>query len=339
MSDPFESLADSGSRRSPHPEFARDLRSRLVAALDLTVQLPERKTPMNAPTTTPSTTPTTTPARRDTHASALIPYLAVAGASDAVDWYGSVFGAVETMRIGSDDGRVGHAELTIGDVTIYLADEFPEIGHVAPTTLGGTAAALHLTVDDVDATYARAVASGATGQREPADQPHGNRQGSIVDPFGHRWLLSQPLGAPAPARTAARGAVWPALNYADAREGIRFLTEVLGFETELVVADDRDPATIHHSELRWPDGGIVQIGSAGPRTPYSAQPTGSGSLYLVTADPQAVWDRCQAEGVEVVTPPYEPEYAPGTMMFGIRDFEGNLFSFGQYAGDPVETGA
>ena len=124
---------------------------------------------------------------------ALVPYLAVHDGAAALAWYVDALGAVETMRFPMDDGRVGHAELRIGGAVLYLADEYPEIGHVSPRTLGGASSSLHLTVDDVDAVFARAIAGGATSLREPADQPHGSRQGGLVDPFGHRWILSQPL--------------------------------------------------------------------------------------------------------------------------------------------------
>ncbi len=126
---------------------------------------------------------------------ALVPYLAVAGAAEAIDWYRDVLGAIETTRFVGDDGRVGHAELTIGTAKIMLADEFPEMDVVGPSTLGGTTVALHLEVVDVDYSHQRAVAAGATSVREPADQGHGNRNATILDPFGHRWMLSQVINA------------------------------------------------------------------------------------------------------------------------------------------------
>jgi uncharacterized glyoxalase superfamily protein PhnB len=138
-----------------------------------------------------------------------------------------------------------------------------------------------------------------------------------------------------PTRSApASGGIWASLVYADARAGIRFLVDVLGFREQLVVDDDGDPAVIHHSQLVWPEGGIVQASTANrPGNPYSARPLGSQCLYVITADPQAVWARCQAAAAEVVEAPSEPEYAPGTTVFAVRDPEGNIFSFGQYAGE------
>lgn len=132
-------------------------------------------------------------------ADALSPYLAVHDGAAALDWYRDVLGAIETTRFEGDDGRIGHAEIIIGGARMMLADEFPEAGVHGPRHYGGTAVMLHLEVVDVDHTFERAVAAGADAQRPPADQGHGNRNATIVDPFGHRWMLSQAID---PARTA-----------------------------------------------------------------------------------------------------------------------------------------
>ena len=287
----------------------------------------------------------------------VIPYLTVHDADAALAFYVRAFGATETMRVTMPDARtVGHAELRIGEATIYLSDEYPEMGVTSPRTLGGTSVTLHLTVDDVDRVHAAAVAAGAEVVAPPADQPHGARHGAVRDPFGHRWLLSQPIEAlpdaalaermaeagmtmtsaepPAPeVIAAAAGGIWAALNYADALAGIRFLMEVFGFEEVLVVPGD-EPGVVEHSQLRWPEGGVVQASSAArPGNPFSARPTGAENLYVITADPLAVWRRCEAAGVEVVLPPQAPEYDPEGVVFSVRDPEGNLWSFGTYAGE------
>jgi PhnB protein len=128
-------------------------------------------------------------------ANPLTPYLAVAGAAEAIDFYRRAFGAIETTRFVGDDGKVGHAELMIGTAKVMLADESPEIDVLGPASRGGTTVSLHLEVVDVDFTHREAVEAGATSQREPADQGHGNRSATITDPFGHRWMLSQPIAA------------------------------------------------------------------------------------------------------------------------------------------------
>jgi uncharacterized glyoxalase superfamily protein PhnB len=128
------------------------------------------------------------------------------------------------------------------------------------------------------------------------------------------------------------GGIWAALNFADARAGIAFMVDVLGFEDQLIVPGE-DDSIIVHSQLRWPEGGIVQAGSANrPDNVYSMRPTGAESLYVITRDPDAVYQRCLAAGVEVVTPPLTPDYDPDGSVFTIRDPEGNLWSFGTYAG-------
>jgi uncharacterized glyoxalase superfamily protein PhnB len=117
----------------------------------------------------------------------IIPYLMVSDARAAIDFYCEVFGA---ERVGDpivmDDGRVGHAELRLGASSLYLADEFPEMGYVGPLTRGGPTAAFHVRVRDADETYAHAVAAGATPER-PVQNQHGSRMGSLIDPWGHRW--------------------------------------------------------------------------------------------------------------------------------------------------------
>jgi PhnB protein len=116
------------------------------------------------------------------------PYLIVKGGAQALEFYGRAFGAVERLRIDAG-GKIGHAEITIGDSCVMLADEHPEVEALSPTTVGGTPVSLHLYVEDVDAVVARAVAAGATLTRPVADQFYGDRVGGITDPFGHRWSI------------------------------------------------------------------------------------------------------------------------------------------------------
>ena len=94
------------------------------------------------------------------------------------------------MRLGTPDGRIGHAELVIGGSVIMLADEHPEMGAVAPPTIGGTPVGLHLYVEDVDAVAARAVAAGGKLTHPVEDKFYGDRSGTIEDPFGHKWYIS-----------------------------------------------------------------------------------------------------------------------------------------------------
>jgi PhnB protein len=117
-------------------------------------------------------------------------HLCVNNAVAALEFYKKAFGAVETMRIVQPDGRVGHAELSIGDSRVMLADEFPELNARSPRTIGGTPVSIMLYVEDVDRVFDQAVSAGATVKRSVEDQFYGDRMGGIEDPFGHVWWIS-----------------------------------------------------------------------------------------------------------------------------------------------------
>lgn len=120
----------------------------------------------------------------------ITPYLIIQGASAAIAFYKKVFGARERMRMGGPEGKVGHAELEIGDAVVMLADEHPEMGARSPQTLGGTPVHVLVYVEDVDATVARAVEAGAKVVRPVENQFYGDRSGGLIDPFGHSWYVS-----------------------------------------------------------------------------------------------------------------------------------------------------
>ena len=121
---------------------------------------------------------------------ALTPYLIVNGAAKAIDFYKKAFGATELMRMPGPNGKIGHAEVRIGDSALMLADEDPSMGFRGPQSGGGTAISLLLYVEDCDAVINRAVAAGAKLTRPPADQFYGDRSGGVTDPFGHAWYIS-----------------------------------------------------------------------------------------------------------------------------------------------------
>jgi PhnB protein len=118
------------------------------------------------------------------------PYLIVDGAESAIRFYAEAFGAVEVVRMPMGEGRIAHAEVKIGDSFVMLADEFSDMGLLGPNKRGGATASLLIYVPDVDAAFAQALAAGAKEERPPADQFWGDRMGSLVDPFGHRWSLA-----------------------------------------------------------------------------------------------------------------------------------------------------
>lgn len=120
----------------------------------------------------------------------ITPYLLVAGAAEAIEFYKKVFNATELLRLTSPDGRVGHAELQIGTSRMMLADEHPEMDFLGPTARGGTPVTVHLYVDDADAVFASAIAAGATELRPLCDQFFGDRSGTVTDPWGHIWSIA-----------------------------------------------------------------------------------------------------------------------------------------------------
>jgi len=119
----------------------------------------------------------------------VIPYLVVDGAARAIDFYKDAFGATEMFRLPAPGGKIGHAEIKIGDSVIMLADEHPEMGARGPRSIGGSPVSIVLYVEDVDALSARATAVGAKVTRPVADQFYGDRAGSFEDPFGHQWHI------------------------------------------------------------------------------------------------------------------------------------------------------
>jgi uncharacterized glyoxalase superfamily protein PhnB len=159
------------------------------------------------------------------------PYLAASDARAAIRFYETAFGAHEdpAARVEMDDGRIGHAAFNIGDARFMISDEYPDIGVVAPTTLGGVGLSLHLELPDVDGVYARAVAAGATSEREPADQFHGNRNAVVVDPFGFRWMLTTPMH---PERTRLGELFYFSFGVTDMRRAREFFSSLLGWRLE-----------------------------------------------------------------------------------------------------------
>jgi PhnB protein len=123
--------------------------------------------------------------------SAITPYLSVKNAEAAIAFYTNMFGAREVGRLIMQPGnKIGHAELAFGNAVLYLAEENPTWGNKSPATVGGSPVTIALRVSDVDATFMHAVEAGATVLEPVKDQFYGERGGSLVDPFGHRWHIS-----------------------------------------------------------------------------------------------------------------------------------------------------
>ncbi len=225
--DPLTVLRGDDLPVQPDPAFAARLRARLESALSLPnrtggVEMTGTDTAiaeLNESTDQPEPAAPPRPAA--------LPYLAVADARAAIDWYIETLGASLVGELYEmDDGRVGHAELRIGDGVLYLADEYPELGLKAPSPQA-VSVSLMLQVADTDATLERARERGAVVQREPYEN-YGARSASIIDPFGHRWMLSGPAtGAPIQIQHGDVGyvSVWTP----DADRAAAFYGHVLGW--------------------------------------------------------------------------------------------------------------
>jgi PhnB protein len=118
------------------------------------------------------------------------PYLIINGATAALDYYTRAFGAIELFRMPAPEGKIGHAEIKIGDSPIMLADECPEMGYKSPQSLGGSPVSIMIYVDDVDTVFKQAIAAGGKEQRPVKDQFYGDRSGTLEDPFGHVWHVA-----------------------------------------------------------------------------------------------------------------------------------------------------
>jgi len=132
------------------------------------------------------------------------PYLCCRDAHKAIDFYKQAFGATEIMRMTDASGRIGHAEIKIGEAIIMLSDEHPDMGIRSPQTIGGSTVTIHLYVPDVDAFAQRAVAAGTKVLRPVDNQFYGDRSGGFEDPFGHRWIFSTHVEDVSPQEVANR---------------------------------------------------------------------------------------------------------------------------------------
>lgn len=213
MTDPLEALHAPVVPVEPDPAFAARLRERMRRAL---LQ------------PTGETMATTTVQKAPAQVGTLTPYICVDDGQHALRWYAEAFGAeVRGEPIMMEDGRVGHAELALGDSVLMLADEWPELGLLGPKARGGPSQSLYLKVPDVDVVFSRAVELGAAPERAVADYPYG-RNGVVTDPFGHRWMITTP---PAPARLREGDVGYASIWVPDVERAAAFYGTVLGWHS------------------------------------------------------------------------------------------------------------
>jgi uncharacterized glyoxalase superfamily protein PhnB len=307
MADPFEALRAPVVPTPPDPAFATQLRARLQQAL-----AGQRGATVPDATLQPETTSDVTPTRGVT------PYLAVADARRALDWYARAFGArPRGEAIVMPDGRIGHAELDIGGGVIMLADEHPEIGVVAPVPGAGATVTLHLGVADVDAVTARAVDGGGILERPPADHPYG-RNAVVRDPFGHRWLLaSEP--APTPAPTPRHGDIgYASLWVPDVERAATFFSAVLGWR---------------YAPGSGPQGRQVE-GTAPPHGLWGGQERSTLFLCFTVDDVALAVQRVREAGGRA----QDPRQEPYGMVADCVDDQGVPFALVGSEGGPAEPG-
>jgi predicted enzyme related to lactoylglutathione lyase len=224
MPDPFEALRSPPVPVEPDPAFTVRLRARVERALTLPRGVIVSETTLESG---PVAEPVSAPAP-----AGLVPYVIVADARRALDWYVGVLGARRRGDpIVMGDGRIGHAELELGANLLYLADESPESQVAAPRPGENATVSLVIEVSDVDSTVGRAVAAGATLERAPADNPYG-RNAVVRDPFNHRWMVSASADAPGgggePIRQGDIG--YASLFVPDVERAQAFFGAVLGWE-------------------------------------------------------------------------------------------------------------
>lgn len=240
------------------------------------------------------------------------PYLAVADARRALDWYADVLGARPLGEpILMPDDRIGHAELELGGAVLMLADEHPEMGVTAPVPGQGAAVTLHLDVPDVDDVTARAVGAGARLDRAPADHPYG-RNAVVVDPFGHRWMLSGPPAAqPAGTRDGSRqGEVsYASLWLPDVEVGAAFYQKVLGWS---------------YAPGSEPQGRLVE-GVHPPLGLWGGQERRTAFLCFAVDDVAAALERVRVAGGQAD----EPRREHGGLLADCVDDQGMVFALSE----------
>lgn len=332
MTDAFEVLRRPDAPIAPSDSFAKRLRQQITAELQ--------------PLLAPSPNTTSSPRLRANErvvSMTVAPYLIVRNAAAALDFYRDAFGAVETSRLVGDDGRIGHAEFSIGTSPMMIADEYPEADALGPESYGGASCTFHLEVTDVDVAYAVAVSLGARSQRQPQDQFHGNRNALITDPFGHRWMLSTSIENLSAEEYGERAAAvddgfgggfsvqdHPADNAADAApdHGHQVKHHEQGdlYYFTMPVQDLAKAQAFFGAVLGWqfasPDQGHVENISAPPGGINDRDDDSGARLWFVVDDIHAAVERVRASGGTA----QEPVLYDSGWSANCTDDQGTVFS-------------
>jgi len=309
MTDPFDALYAPVEPVDPDPRFTTRLRSRLARALALPEGVDMPRTVLD---------PEPVFAAQTTGYPGVIPYLAVADARRALVWYVDALGARPRAEpIVMPDGRIGHAELELAGGVIMLADEHPEIEFTAPAPGAGTAVLLHIEVSDVDATANRAVEAGARLERPPADESYG-RSATLVDPFGHRWTISDMAASSAQEASPGHGDVsYASLWLPDAAAAAAFYAAVLGWR---------------FAPGGGPEGRQVE-GVSPPLGLWGGQQHRTTFLCFAVDDVAAAVERVRVAGGEAG----EPRQEHGGLLADCVDDQGMAFSLSEAAGQGRTT--
>jgi PhnB protein len=294
-------------------------------------------------------------------------YLTVKGAARAIEFYKRAFGAIETMRLNGPGDKIGHAQIRIGNTSIMLADEFPDHGALSAQTIGGSPVKIHLSVDDVDAVAARAIAAGAKVLRPVQDQFYGERTGQFADPFGLTWVIAthkesltteemqrrferlEESAAAPPAKSKKSGTpagyiregyrtITPYLTVADAPQLINFVKQIFGAEETYRGTGSAGGV---HCELRVGNT-MLMVGGGGAGSSWSGKPRPS-SLHIYVPDCDAAYHRALRANATAISEPADQPW--GERMARVKDTSGNIWFIafptylgkGKYAEDDVQT--
>jgi PhnB protein len=269
---------------------------------------------------------------------AITPYLAFKDAARAIDFYRRAFGATETMHLTDPSGKIGHAEIVIGNSSIMLSDEYPDYGAISAETLGGSPVKIHLYVNDVDALAKQAVAEGAKVARPVEDQFYGDRSGQFADPFGYTWILSTRKETVAPDEVQRRfdalmkppetkkpaaspipegyHTLTPYLVVRDAPALIEFVKHTFNAEKTFQTIGSAGGI---HAEVRVGDS-MLMMGGGSPELSWRGEPRPI-ALHVFVKDADAVYQSALDAGAVSLQAPVDREF--GERVGGVKDPSGN----------------